>query len=131
MVADRTVLYLETGLRNIGGRAAQHTVLNVLVPRHHSHLVWTLPNGGDPDSKPVAVETAESLPDETEGSWWISQEVERVALRTPRLRHARFLVQVPPVGEVAARLRVKAQSDDLPDDVEERVKDYTVWVSRS
>lgn len=27
-------------------------------------------------------------------------------------------------------IRVKAQSDDLPDDVEERVKDYRVLVSR-
>jgi hypothetical protein len=129
--ATFVILRFEIGLRNIGQRAAAHTVLNVLAPDSYGDLTWTLSNGGKRENlQAPAMKTSESL-EQGRGSWWISEEIERIALRTPKLRHIAFAVQVPTDGELTVPLRIKAQADDLPDDVEERVKDYTVTVSQS
>lgn len=126
--ASSVLLLLEIGITNTGDRAATHTALNVLAPQRYRNLTWSLPNGAPIDRLATAAATSEQL--ENEECWWISDEIERVALRTPRLRHATVDVEVPQEGEVTVQVRVKAQSDDLPDDVEERVKDFTVRVSR-
>jgi hypothetical protein len=128
--AETVHLRFEIGLRNVGQRAATHTVLNVLAAQRYSGLTWTLPNGGAVDSRPVLAHTSETLEEDGQESVCISDEIERVALRTPRLRHVAFTALVPREGTLPVRLRVKAQSDDLPDDVEEHVKDYVVNITR-
>jgi hypothetical protein len=131
--SDSVVIYLEIGLTNTGQRASNHTVLNVLVPQRFGSFRWTNPNGAPLERGLRTVPTSEDVGDTVgEGSWWISDEVERVALRTPRLRFVSLLADMPADADrIEVRVRVKAQSDDLPDDVVERVKEFTVIVSRT
>lgn len=53
-------LYFEIGIQNTGDRAAHHTVVNVLVPKQHSNLAWSLPNGAEHGDTTV-LETSERL----------------------------------------------------------------------
>jgi hypothetical protein len=126
-------LCFEIGLSNTGERAANHTVLNVLVSQRFSNLQWCAANCGKLAGQLSAATTSEPVgPDDGEGSLWITERVERVALRIPELRFATFRVEMPAKGQsMKVQMRVKAESDDLPDDVDARVKDYTVNITRT
>jgi hypothetical protein len=132
-VSINLYLCFEIGLSNTGQRAATHTVLDVLAHARYFDLKWCAPNGGDlPEPQPSAATTSEPIhPDDLGGSAWISREIDRVALRGGRVSFVRFGVTVPPDETLDVYLRAKAQSDDLPDEVVERIKDYVLHISRS
>jgi hypothetical protein len=129
--ASGTVLRFEIGVSNIGQKAATHTTLNVLAPARYAGLKWCGPSGEELDVPRDAPLTDQQLPESSDpnGSRWLSVEIERVAFRTPRLRWVLFGVDLPSDGRVDVPVRAKAQSDDLPDDVVERVKDYVVHIA--
>jgi hypothetical protein len=130
--ASVVILRFEIGISNVGQKAATHTSLNVLAPARYSGLKWCGPNGEELDVRRDAPLTSEQLPGAADpnGSRWLTEEIQRVALRTPRLRWVLFGVDLPPDGQIDVPVRAKAQSDDLPDDVHERVKDFVVHLRR-
>jgi hypothetical protein len=131
--ASGVVVRFEVGVTNTGQKAAAHTVLNFLAPAHYQGLRWSGPSGEELAPPQDAPLTSEQLPGSTDpnGSRWLSDEIERVALRTPRVRWVLLGVDLPPDGEVDLPVRAKAESDDLPDDVEERVKDFVLHIRRA
>ncbi len=52
----------------------------------------------------------------------------RVAKRRYYVRYFAFLVAVPTAGEVTVPVRLKAQADEMPDDVDETVETLKVRV---
>ena len=52
----------------------------------------------------------------------------RVAKRPYYVRYFAFLVAVPTAGEVTVPVRLKAQADEMPDDVDETVETLKVRV---
>ncbi len=56
---------------------------------------------------------------------FLSTELQRVRLRTPHVLWIGFSVDA---GTTEIPIRIKAQSDDLPDDVHEVTLDYRVTV---
>jgi hypothetical protein len=130
--ASMVILRFEVGISNTGDKAASHAALNVVVPARFDGFTWTGPTGEAVGPDPIVAPTSEELPGESDGrgSQWIGEEIERVALRTPHVRWVRLQVSIPPKGGVNVPVRVRVESDDLPDDVEERVKDFIVRVRR-
>lgn len=122
------------GLKNDGDKAATATILNALVGRDNvESLRWCGPKGEDLDSAPQAGETREDF--EGDGNempaLWLSLDVPRVAKRPYHERHFAFFVAVPTGGEVTVPVRLKAQADELPDDVDEAVDTLKVRVMRT
>lgn len=123
-------LQFAIGIRNTGTRAATHVTINFLAPDRQGTLVWAGPDGAADPDKPKAVQTSERLSDAPglPMTRWLPYEFDRIAIRTPRMVWARLLAEVPPSGSLDLPVRVRVQSDDLPDDVTERVKDYVVHI---
>jgi hypothetical protein len=117
----------EIGLSNEGDGAAGPTVVNVLVPANLNGFGWTTAGGTMASNQIDARETGETLTrgDGEVPAKWIAYEVSRVSTRTPVLLHFKFTV-----GAVAQRvpIRIRAQCDELPDDVFEVVKDFELCV---
>jgi len=117
----------EIGLSNVGDGAAGPTVVNVMVPANVAGFGWTTVGGTMASAQRDARETDETL---TRGDGeipakWIAYEVSRVSTRTPVLLHFRLTV-----GATVQRvpIRVKAQCDELPDDVFETTTDFELRV---
>jgi hypothetical protein len=117
----------EIGLSNVGDSAAGPTVVNVLVPANVAGFGWTTAGGTMASHQRDARETDETLTrgDGEVPAKWIAYEVSRVSTRTPVLLHFKLTV-----GAVVQRvpIRVKAQSDELPDDVFETIEDFELRV---
>lgn len=117
----------EIGLSNIGDCAAGPTAVNVLVPANVAGLGWTTAGGTMASHQRDARETDETFTrrDGEVPAKWIAYEVPRVSTRTPVLLHFKltvgaFVQSVP--------IRVKAQCDELPDDVFEKIGDFELRV---
>jgi hypothetical protein len=115
---------LEIGLSNVGDRAAGPTTINVLIPGGVRDFRWASSSGELYGA--AATMTAETLGGDHRPSQWLSQEIPRVRLRTPELRWVQFQVERGGLADIP--IRVKAQSDDLPEDDGEKVLNFTVEV---
>jgi hypothetical protein len=117
----------EIGLSNTGDGAAGVTVVNVLAPANVAGFGWATAGGTMASHQRDVRETDETL---NRGAGevpakWIAYEVAQVSTRTPVLLH--FKLTVGPVVQCVP-IRVKAQCDELPDDVFETVKDFELRV---
>jgi hypothetical protein len=126
------------GVKNTGEVEAGETLLNVLVPEHLEYARWAGPGGEEvPEGKRTAP-TSERLPDEqgqeTVPSKFLSATWSRIRLRPHYEKFVTFPVHLPPresgLQQATVPVRVKVQADELPDDMEECVVDYTVRVVR-
>ncbi len=117
----------EIGLSNVGDGAAGPTVVNVLVPANVAGFGWTTVGGTMASHQRDVRDTDETLTrgDSDVPAKWIAYEVSRISTRTPVLLHFKLTV-----GAVVQRvpIRVKAQCDELPDDVFETIKDFELCV---
>lgn len=126
--ASEVGLRFAIGIRNTGSRAATHVTLNFLSTDRHDSLVWVDPQGNPAPERTKAALTTEKLSDAQTGAAtrWLAWDFERIAVRTPRTAWAKVDADVPIGGSADFRVRARVQSDDLPDEVPERVKDYVV-----
>jgi hypothetical protein len=131
---DATIVHVrvEIGLKNDGAQVAGETVLNVVAPRPLAGFRWCLPNGGlVPDARPPA-DTPEELTDD-EGRPWPGQYLDKTIARVSRRSHyAAFVlvsIDVPRDGVRSVPLRVTAQADELPDDIDEEVASLMIRVA--
>jgi hypothetical protein len=117
----------EIGLSNEGDGVAESTVVNVLVPASVAGFGWTTAGGRMASDQRDARETEEKLTqgDREVPAKWIAYEVPRVSTRTPVLLH--FTLTVDAVVQ-RLPIRVKAQCDQLPDDVFETIEDFELRV---
>jgi hypothetical protein len=126
---------VEIGLKNIGDRAASATVINVVAPRRLESLRWCGPKGEDVTDPALrqTAETAEVLTD-VEGrrfeAEYLARELPRVGRKMDYVGWITFAVAVPPEGETSVPLRVTAQADELPDDIQEVSERVMVRVVR-
>jgi hypothetical protein len=135
--ADTQHTRIGVGVKNVGEREAGETLVNVVVPRSLEFARWAGPGGEEsPDGK-LTAETPELLPDakgnETIPSKFLSSTWPRVGLRPHYEKFAQFPVELPPrdsARQTTVPIRVRVQADELPDDIEEYVVDYTVHVVR-
>lgn len=115
-----------------GDKAAGPTVINALVPQGTMGLRWCGPNGEQrPNAPNQLLTTPEPLPGTEFRSWYLARELERVTRRTVRLVHFAFLMEVPADGEASVPIRVRIESDDLPDEEPEVVQELIVRARRS
>lgn len=61
---------------------------------------------------------------------WLPRKIDRVARKVPTIGHATLEVNLPNDGRLDVYARAAATSDDLPDDVLERVKNFVVRIRR-
>lgn len=87
---------------------------------------WCDAEGNRLERENVSLTTSEPLGPPGATTRWLPRAVERVALKTSTLIHALLAVNVP----LDVHARAKAQSDDLPDEVPERKKDFVVRIRR-
>jgi hypothetical protein len=130
--ASTVQVRVEIGLKNEGDRAAGETVLNVVAPRHVLDFRWCGPQGeAVPDAGPPA-ETPEELSD-AQGRAWPGQYLSKILPRVTRRSHyATFVslgIVVPRTGERSVPVKVTAQADELPDDVDEAVEHLMIRVA--
>lgn len=113
---------VEVGVSNEGGKAAGPTIVNVLIPDDRIEIA-RCEQDGTPIPAAALRTTPEMLPGESGPSIYLTWEIRRISIRSPHV----FYVSV---GHVLTRerapIRVKVQSDDLPDDVREVVVDDSV-----
>ena len=129
--ANNVQVHVVFGLKNDGNKAATATIPHALVGRENVvSLRWCGPNGEDLDSVPQAGETSEDFDGAGHEipAWWLPLDVPRVAKRPYYVRYFAFLVAVPTAGEVTVPVRLKAQADEMPDDVDETVETLKVRV---
>lgn len=132
--ADAVQVRVVFGLKNDGNKAATATILNALVGRENVvSLRWCGPNGEDLDSVPQSGETREDFDGDGDEipAWWLPLDVPRVAKRPYYVKYFAFLVAVPTEGEATVPVRLKAQADELPDDVDETVQTLKVRIVRA
>jgi hypothetical protein len=126
------------GLKNIGDRPAGETLLNILVPEGLEYARWSGPGGEEiPDGKQTAP-TPELLQDadgeERIASKHLGTTWRRIGMRSHYEKYVTLPVQLPPretgLQQGTVPVRIKVQADELPDDIDEYVIDYTVRVVR-
>jgi hypothetical protein len=127
------------GLKNEGDKAATTTILNALVAQEHVvSLRWCGPNGEEIDGSPPSGHTVENFEDNDDGhdegkkiaAHWITLELTRVAKRPYYVRYFEFNVAVASANEAVIPVRLKAEADELPDDVREATQTLLVRVVR-
>jgi hypothetical protein len=129
--ASETNVHIEIGISNQrGDKAAGPTTINVLVPKGTSRLRWSGPRGeARPNVTQETLSTPEALVDadgKLSESEYVSRQLGRVTRRTAHLMHVTFPLPLPAEGESSVPIRVRVESDDLPDDQPEVVIDYMV-----
>lgn len=124
-------LRFQIGITNTGTLAATHTTVNFLTAVYGAgDFYWCDAEGNRLERENVSLTTSEPLGPPGATTRWLPRAVERVALKTSTLIHALLAVNVPPDGTLDVHARAKAQSDDLPDEVPERKKDFVVRIRR-
>lgn len=122
------------GVKNEGDKAAGETLVNALVPRHLEHVKWCGPNGERSDETSVLTKTDDeklTSPDGTEyEAMYLSRMLPRVGTKPHHLLHFRFRIEMQEPGPLVLPIRVKVQADEMPDDIEDYVKDLMVRVER-
>jgi hypothetical protein len=136
--ADTQHTRIGIGVKNVGEKAAGQTLLNVVIPRSLPFARWAGPSGEEmPDGTRMA-DTPELLPDETGNetisSKFLASTFDRIGLRPHYEKFVQFPVELPSresgLSQTTVPVRVRVQADELPDDVDEHVVDYTVHVVR-
>lgn len=136
--ADTQITRIGIGIKNVGDLAAGQTLINVIVPRDLDFARWAGPGGEEkPDGK-LTADTPELLPDahgeEAVLSKYLSTTLEQVARRPHYEKFVQFPVELPPrdsgLKQTTVPIRVRVQADELPDEIDEYVVDYTVHVVR-
>ena len=118
---------VEIGLTNTGAKAAGPTALNVLLPGRIRSFAGLTSGGERYGPDPVATSETLTMQDGTQAeAQWLNADIPRVSNRTPVLRWVWFSVEDRALTRIP--LRVKAQSDDLPDDQAEVVLDSVIHV---
>jgi hypothetical protein len=119
----------QLGIENSGDKAALSALINFLVPTDISaSLAWITQNGlsvPDPHRQHGPMSTAEELPaaDGTRHpAHYLVKEVPRISLRGARVGFATAQIKTPanPGEERIVPVSFRVESDDLPDDVEDR-----------
>jgi hypothetical protein len=122
---------IEVILKNEGERAAGDTVVNVVAPRHVG-LRWCGPRGEQLADATPAAETPEELADADGRTWsgeYLKLTFPSVTRRAAYSRFAALSVEVPREGVRSVPLKVTAQADELPDDVDEEVECLMIRVA--
>ncbi len=126
---DEIELKWQLGIANSGDKAALSALINFLVPTDTSaSLAWVTQNGlsiPDPHRQHGPMSTAEELPaaDGTRHpAHYLVKEVPRISLRGARVGFATTRIKTPanPGEERIVPVSFRVESDDLPDDVEDR-----------
>jgi hypothetical protein len=124
---------IEILLKNEGERTAGETVVNVVASRGMG-LRWSDPRGSELPDATAAAETPEQLTD-AEGkvrpAEYLAVTLPKVTLRSWYAKFATLYFDVPAEGEMSVPLRVTAQADELPDDIDEEVEHIMLRVARS
>jgi len=130
ITSDATVTYVtvEVGLRNVGEKAAGPTFINLLAPQGIAHFKLMTEAGGEDPQQPRPVPETLTAEGHEVPAQFLS--VDRTPRRTSFTRRAFLQVPVPDAGEAVIPVRVKVESDDLPDDEPEVVRDLTLRVRR-
>jgi hypothetical protein len=117
----------QIGISNSADSAAGPTNIDVLVPAITREFAWCDVAGRPLDPPSTPVETGEKLPREggETPAVWINKELHRVSTRGGLVRHFKLLVER---NERRLPIRVKAQCDELPDDVEEEIQDFELKI---
>jgi hypothetical protein len=133
METDATSVFVRVriGLENVGDKEAANTTLRVLAPRTQDYFRWTDQLGREqPEDYATSDETLDVEGQGPQPTKYVTEEIPIVKLRTPAVRWVSFIAGIPPEGEARTPLRIKAQSDDLPDDTFEEVLDFEVRVRK-
>lgn len=123
---------VEIGLNNDGDRVASETVLNVVAPRRLADFRWSLANGGLVSAARPSADTPEELTDDDGRAWpgqYLDKTIPRVSRRSHYADWVLVSVEVPRDGVRSVPLRVTAQADELPDDIDEEVANLMIRVA--
>lgn len=132
--ATSTRVTVAIGISNEqGDKAAGPTTVNALVPEGMvSDLRWSGPQGEEVSGVSRMILTTPEILTDADGSDYEAQylfhELPRVTRRTARLLHLTFYVEIPSKGERSVPIRVRVESDDLPDDDPEVVRELMIRV---
>ena len=124
-------LRFQIGIRNIGTRAATHVTVNFLTAvQGAGDFYWTDVEGRRKEDESGPLTTGEELGPSYTTTRWLPRKIDRVARKVPTIGHATLEVNLPNDGRLDVYARAAATSDDLPDDVLERVKNFVVRIRR-
>ncbi len=123
---------LRIGIRNVGERAAGTTTVNLLVPQSVRRVSWTGPNGEPaghmpPDAADETIGDGEPVP-----AMYLTRQLDSIALRSPVVMYATIHLEGLAAGaERRLPVRLKAQADELPEDIDEVSVDRLFVVKRA
>lgn len=128
-------LRVEIGIKNVGNLAAGETVVNVLVPRWLDVVGWCGPNGEElkpgRDSLAGTSERLEGFDGTEQEAKYLTTTLPRIGTKPGHVLNVMSFADIPSEGRLEIAVRVKVQADEIPDDVEEYVKDAIVGVEKS
>ena len=131
--ATETRVTIAIGISNArGDKAAGTTTINALVPRGIKQLRWSGPRGEEnTTASSVTLETSETLTDadgkEFEADY-LARQLPRVTRRTAYVVYFTFYVEIPRRGERTVPVKVLVESDDLPDEEPDVVRELMIRV---
>ena len=130
---NHAMVRLRIGIENVGDRVAGPTTVNVLLPAQYgggSALRWCDEGGADIPDGPAPTTTSEQIGNgaNTGPAVYLYCNVPTVSVRSPVILFMRF--HVGPLREhpIDVPVRIKAQADELPHDIQEVTLDRVVGV---
>jgi hypothetical protein len=132
--ASTTRVTVAIGISNErGDKGAGPTTVNALVPEGIvTGLRWSGPQGEEAIGLSKIILTTPEILIDAEGNEYKAQylfhELPRVTRRTARLLHLTCDVEIPRHGERSVPIRVRVESDDLPDEEPEVVCERMIRV---
>jgi hypothetical protein len=122
-------VHVEIGISNKrGDKAAHTTTVNVLVPENTQNIRWSGPRGEPrPTESSEMLWTSETLTNaggNVLAVEYLSRQLPRITRRTHYLVHVTLSLPIPDRLTRSVPIRVRVESDDLPDDQPEVVVDY-------
>lgn len=128
--ADRIGVQLQLGIANTGKKAASSVGVNLLAPTTADVFTWITPQGqdlGGRDDTSGPVSTAEELVAEDgtrHPAHFLIRQIHRVGLRDSHVSFAKLSFRMPPQpgSEIVVPVKFKVWADELPDDLEDRVR---------
>lgn len=131
---DAGQVRVRIGIRNEGEKASGPTVVNALVPQRTRDFKWCLENGADRPDVPHLIDvTSETLKDDQGRefeSTFLAREIPRVSLRTSTVLYFRMAFTLGSTGRATIPVRVRIESDDMPDDQADLVADHLVVIEQ-
>jgi len=124
-------LRVQIGIKNEGRLAAGETVVNVLLPQWLDVVGWCGPNGEELESRATLAETPERISDsngtEHEANY-LTKTLPRIGTKPGHVLYFMSFAEVPAEGRKEIPMRLKVQADEIPDDIEEYVKDAIIGI---